>query len=265
MRATPNLEKFYLDGFLMAARSHHWDPALLWPCLRELVLGLKLYRHDLGATDDLFPPLSSSLRSIEILSMDPDLCKAALFSPHMENTITMNPAIPDEALPEYYPSLPNLEVFRYVAHIELEHLKALLEPAAKAGKLKVLELDVVGNDVASRPAESLAFAASDNLHTLGLHNFNWGRGSAHGFDGQPLIDWLECFPNLHTVAVYPGRWVAVELFIMKLIQHPKVRTIHQDVLQGVHWDQAVKLAAKHGVSLHHSPKHMPVVWPMLED
>lgn len=167
--------------------------------------------------------------------------------------------------------------------VQPHYLEHTLAPAAKSGSLKVLELTIqprsdlvvtspsnpISVDV-DEPAKDFAFAASDNIHTLGLRNFNW-IGSrddwgtiGYSFDGQPFLDWLESFPKLHTVFVYPGFYEGVDPFIMKLIAHPRVKVIHQDNLRGVSWDAAVKLAAEHGVELHHTPDHAPAGWPMIE-
>ncbi|GAB1313877.1 hypothetical protein MFIFM68171_04087 [Madurella fahalii] len=263
VRATPKLEQFYLDGFniytaslmpLAETRDH-------WPCLRRIVVGRAVHSVNSSIYEDIFPPLPSSMRSIEILSLDPRIVNAALFTPT------------DRTLTDHSPSFPHLEVFRCSVPFEHHDLQRILEPAAEAGNLRVLELTTEpadGPTVIRQPAKDLAFIRPDKIHTLGLQNFNWasaneGYLSGFGFNGQPFIDWLECFPNLHTVAVYPGLYPNVEAFIMKLIQHPNVKAIHQDVLRGVYWDEAVKMAKKFGVELHNTPKHMPSEWPMLED
>lgn len=225
----------------------------------------------------LFPPLSSNLRSLELLCKDEHTVDNFLLAvDHADNS-----APP----PNYhYPHLPNLQVFRCLTELDLHHLERILQPAAESGNLQVLELSFgvsfPGLSLGDfRPARDLAGVMSDNIHTLGLHDFNWAPSddypgydedsgdlfSLGSFDGQPFLDWLACFPKLHTVAVYPGQYGGVNKFIRKLILHPQIKVIHQDTLYGVHWDEALKLAAEHGVRLHHTACHVPGGWPIIED
>ncbi|KAK4122508.1 hypothetical protein N657DRAFT_622045 [Parathielavia appendiculata] len=291
--ATPKLEQFHLDGFSVLWSFHH-DPAFskdrLWPSLRHLVLGPRL-RYSVSAAfapwnSRFLPPLTSELRSIELLGHNPDVVHNILFTTDSQISAAAPahgwgpPADKQQTL-----NLPNLEVFRCIAGVlNPRLLQQVLGPAAQAGKLKVLELAASSAGPAAMtgpantvnrsdlvPARDLDFAMSDNLHTLGLHDFNFHHdptsrfGATSQFDGQPFIDWLECFPKLHTVAVYPGEWDGVAAFIQKLIVHPRVKVIHQEYLRGVAWDEALKLARKHGVELHHSPDHMPSRLAMIDD
>ncbi len=296
MAATPNLEKFHLDGFRV---SWCWilDPLLVkeegWRSLRKLVLGPNLRHWPRPAfapwTSRFLPPLPSNLQSIEILGSDPEIAYNLFFVAEGQADPDLAPlgwGPPHQDLPNQ--NLPNLEVFRCLASIpDPRLLKHVLKPAVQSGALKVLELGIAtysGFNMLPRPqtadniwthtdlvpATDLAFAHSDNLHTLGLHQFNFYHdvsryGASSEFDGQPFLDWLECFPKLHTVAVYPGNWEGVPAFIMKLILHPRVKVIHQDNLRGANWGEAMKLAKKHGVELHHTPKYMPAGWPMIHE
>ncbi|KXX73115.1 Protein DIA2 [Madurella mycetomatis] len=265
VRATPNLEQFYLDGFKIYTSGFMalGETRDYWPYLRKIVVGRAVHCVQVQSpiNDNVFPPLPSTMRSIEILSNDPTIANMALLTPA------------DRTMTDHQPNFPLLEVFRCSASFPHHSLQRILEPAAKAGNLRILELatEPVGRQaVIPQPAKDWAFIRPDNIHTLGLQNFNWGSVQqasmpGYGFNGQPFIDWLECFPNLHTVAVYPGPYPNIEAFIMQLIQHPNVKAIHQDALRGVHWDEAVKMAKKLGVELHNIPRSTPSEWPMLED
>lgn len=293
MIATPRLEQLHLDGFLvmwLRERGPTKEESLLWPSLSRLVLGPNVHYSPAAVIPPwaarFLPLLSSNMRSIELLGRNQDIAHNVLYTTVSESptSVAVNgwgPAVPAHQNLHY----PNLEVFRCIPPIlHAGFLRYILEPAAASGSLQVLDLTVTAapqfpptissNPSAHRgflPAKDLDFALSGNLHTLGLHAFNFhydpaSRFGASGeFDGQPFIDWLECFPKLHTVAVYPGQWEGVASFIMKLIVHPKVKVIHQDYLVGVNRDEALKLAKKHGVELHHTPNHMPVGWPIIED
>jgi hypothetical protein len=291
VKATPNLEQFHLDGFMASWRQNH-PPTIekdgLWPSLRKLVLGSNL-RYALNAAfapwnARFLPPLSSNMRSIELLGTSPDIAHNVLFATTSNIPIANGWAPP---LDDYItPDFPNLEVFRCISGVlHPRLLQRLLAPSVAAGKLQVLDLAVTtssgfppltpSSNIHLRsdfiPARDLRFASCENLHTLGLHDFNFFDdptsrfGATNEFNGEPFIEWLDCFPKLDTVSVYPGLWDGVAPFIMKLILHPKVKVIHQDYLRGVHWDEAQKLARQHGVVLHHTPNHMPVGWPLVED
>ncbi|KAK4104314.1 hypothetical protein N658DRAFT_493816 [Parathielavia hyrcaniae] len=283
--ATPKLEQFHLSGFSVLWSSQHDDPAPdkagLWPSLRHLVLGPRLeYSASAGAalfTSRILPPLTSELRSVELLGHSPEIAHNVLFTVESPAATAADFwDAPAHAQQTTHLHLPNLEVFRCIAGVvNARLLRAVLEPAAAAGNLQVLELGgaatmMMGPDGSTTtmrgddlvPARDLAFAASDALHTLGLHDFNFYHdptsrfGASSRFDGQPFLDWLECFPRLHTVGVYPGEWSGVAAFVEKLIVHPRVRVVHQECLRGVAWDEALRLARKHGVALLHSPGHM---------
>ena len=294
MAATPNLEQFHLDGFSIC-----WcvlDAPLLvkeegWRSLRKLVLGPNLWYSQSTAfapwTSRFLPLLPSNLQSLEILGDTPEIVHNLFF---VADDNPGNPPMgsapggwgpPHQVLPEQ--TLSNLEVFRCMTTLpDPELLRYVLEPAAQSGALKVLELAMspsLNFDMLPQPSFimdmvsnlelylELDFAHSDNLHTLGLHDFNFhdSCGTSSEFNGQPFLEWLDYFPRLHTVAVYPGNWEGVPTFIMKLILHPRVKVIHQDNLKGANWDEAKKLAKKHGVELHHTPKGMPTGWPMIHE
>ncbi|SPQ22220.1 818364c0-cff4-44bf-b55e-63408245de96 [Thermothielavioides terrestris] len=294
VKATPRLEQFFLDGFTIQWFAEDDDELLrlneddaaatckdgLWPSLNTLVLGPGVVLSVNGVPPTweevgALPPLTSNMRSIEILSRDPAVAHNVLFAvdwvPRHNNPDGPFPVTP----------MPNLEVFRCTTQLLTRgSLRQILEPAAKSGALKVLELaaepflsfpDEEHQFVPFQPKVHLDYAVSPNLHTLGLRNFNclrhpddpWNPPGL--FDGQPFIDWLDSFPSLHTVAVYPGLWAGVDEFIMKLIRHHRVQVIHQDLLRGVAWDQAVELAKWCEVQLNHTPHFMHAGWPLIED
>ncbi|KAH6844995.1 hypothetical protein B0I37DRAFT_173400 [Chaetomium sp. MPI-CAGE-AT-0009] len=287
--ATPNLEQLHLDGFQAAwlqakPPPPDWDG--LWSSLRQLTLGpgMRCFRQ-LGFTHwnpRFLPPFPASLQSLELLGTVPEVAYNALFTspsptPALSPAVVLNPALGDH-------HLPNLEVFRCLYNIlQPDHLERLLGPSVAAGKLKVLELTATLTrppvphgpfpPADFIPTRDLKFLNQSGLHTLGLHDFNFFHdpnsrfGASSGFDAQPFLDWLDCFPDLHTLGVYPcqGDWPGVADLITGLIARPGIKTIHQRSLRGVHWDKAQELAKKHGVELCHSRWHLPAGWKVFED
>ncbi|KAK3904146.1 hypothetical protein C8A05DRAFT_42725 [Staphylotrichum tortipilum] len=285
--AAPNLKELQLDGLIVG-----WtfdspplaDKYTFWQSLEVLVLGPLLHFPPEFPSPFLhlrfFPPLPSSLRRLEILGPTPDIAHNLLY--------TTDPPDPASAPPQeerrLTPHLPNLEVFRcFAGLLDPPLLESIIGPAAKSGTLKVLDLSASDSRSSTAtmasptiqsdflPARDLPFAASDGLHTLGLRDFNFHRdpasrfGASSRFDGQPFLDWLECFPALHTVAAYPGDWDGVDAFLMRLIIHPRVKVLYQRNLRGAVRDEALALAKKHGVKLVHREENVFEEWPLTED
>jgi hypothetical protein len=281
--ATPNLEHFQLDSVLTSWHPDYDLPPAeynLWPSLCKLKLGPHVFFQVAAPHTDgyarFLPLLTNNLRSLEILSTRTRIAPAVLSNCMPQSDSSMGPANGTSNPENPHTHLLNIEVFRCLNPVDTGTLQAFLEPAAKAGNLKVLELCAPKTSHTSpgnpfNPTADLAFALSDNLHTLGLHDFNFHHdptsrfGTTSQFHGQPFLDWLECFPKLHTVAVYPGQWEGVASFVAKLILHPKVKVVHQDGLKGVEWYEATKLAEKHGVELRHTPARVPISWQAIED
>ncbi|KAH6649755.1 hypothetical protein F5144DRAFT_635901 [Chaetomium tenue] len=226
------------------------------------------------------PPFPTSLQSLEILSANENVARTVLFTTASPAAAINATALLDGNLMDL--NLPQLEVFRCLSSIlKPRHLEHILEPSVSAGKLQALELRAAFNHLTPPgggdqpgdfvPARDLDFLTCSSLHTLGLHDFNFfenpsGRWVAtNEFYAEPFVDWLDCFPSLRTLGVYPGDWEAVGLLIPRLIARPGIKAIHQQYLRGLSWDEAQKLARKHGVKLCHSPGHMPAGWRVFED
>ncbi|KAJ4306116.1 hypothetical protein N0V88_000912 [Collariella sp. IMI 366227] len=279
--ATPNLEQLRMDNLIVswaqqAALTSAAEKKHLWPNLTKIILGAHLDaatfigpNHEPIGTWRAFPPLPKSLRSVEIFQAERQTAENLLLVADWEDENDVQAAA-KKIKPQ---SLPNLETFRCRAPIETRYLQDIFGQAAESGSLRALELTAedTWHDGSFKPAQDLAFANSENLHTLGLCELNvfdpFDRyGTTGEFDGQALLDWIDCFPNLHTVSAYTSAAArGFASLIQKLILHSKIKAIHQDILRGAEWDQCVALAKKHGVTLHHTPKSMPPAYAIVED
>ncbi|KAK3373441.1 hypothetical protein B0T24DRAFT_623163 [Lasiosphaeria ovina] len=280
-KATPNLEAFFIDHSLLSGcqSTSSFDGAQGWPCLRSLVIGSgTILIHQQRIQLRCLPPFAKNLRSLEILSTNVPLTQNMLFTAHSANgLIYKRLGLSEESFPSELLGLPELQVFRCRVAITPELLEHVIGPAAKSGTLEVLELTASssGNGLAivfgggfpsaniEKPAAELAFTYSDKIRWLGLSNFNW---SVHysGFDGQPFLDWLAGFPNVDTVAVYPGNYGNTAPFILKLISAGgALKTVYQECCRGTDFDEAQKLAAERGVTLHHVAGYVPPEWPTI--
>ncbi|KAK0635317.1 hypothetical protein B0T17DRAFT_38050 [Bombardia bombarda] len=280
---SPNLEHLHLDGLYIVWSPHlDWNQRKRWPALRSLYLGERMdgqstWVHIDGGTGQRVGPipLNSSMQSIEILYANDRFIEDILFVPQAERSSPQVFIINEMSPPSEWIDYPNLEVFRCRTSIRPSLLQRVIGSAAKNGTLRVLEVTATSNGVLAfphcvgdirDPADELAFAASEHVHTLGMYQFNWAAADNHYsvFNGQPFLDLLNLFPNAETIAAYPGKHANTAPFLMKLIAHPQTKAVYQENLEGVEWDEACKLAKKNGVQLYHQPKFRPGGWPLVE-
>ncbi|KAK4178317.1 hypothetical protein QBC36DRAFT_234709 [Triangularia setosa] len=282
--STPSLEAFYLNGFLLS-----WSPGQPspqgWPLLTHAAFGAAM---DISADTPtttllprLFPPMTDRMEKIEILALNPVIAHNYLFTVmdgaearHPLHSKEMGWEFDEDALPK----LTNLDLFRSRCALDPDLLGRLLAvPAASEGGLSVLELAIeqqyairhpglwcpaVPHESIGVPEEAFAWVESKKIQHLGLYFFNYHRFSfqyGQRFDGQPFLNWLDNFPALGSVAVYPDYpGEGMMGFIGKLILHPRVRTIFQDSLRtGYEWDEASLLAMREKVDLFHCDFGLP--------
>ncbi|KAK4679036.1 hypothetical protein QC764_200640 [Podospora pseudoanserina] len=282
--STPNLEAFCLNGFQL-----EWTPGQPtpqgWRQLKHAsfgpAMGIEAHTQGTILLPRIFPPMTESMEKIEIMTMNPVIAHNYLFTV-MDGAEARHPLHSQEMGLEFdegkLPKLPNLELFRSRCAIDVGLLGRLLAvPAAREGSLRVLELaveqrwavrqrhlwcPVVGLESIVVPAEAFVWMESEKIEHLGLYFFNYaGFAFQYGqrFNGQPFLDWLDKFPALNSVSVYPD-WPGegVMPFIGKLILHPRVKKIFQDSLRtGYEWDEACLLAVQRSVDLYHCDFNVP--------
>ncbi|KAK0745351.1 hypothetical protein B0T21DRAFT_345419 [Apiosordaria backusii] len=282
--STPSLEAFYLNGFLLL-----WTPGQPspkgWPLLKHAAfgeaMGVSAHSPTTILLPRLFPPMTDRMEKIEILTPNPVVAHNYLFTVmegaearHPLHSKEMGWEFDDDALPK----LPNLELFRSRCALDPDLLGRLLAvPAASEGSLALLELaieqqyairhpatwcPVVPYESIGVPEEAFGWVKSKRIQHLGLCFFNYNRFTfqyGQRFDGQPFLNWLDNFPALNSVAVYPHYpGEGVMAFIGRLILHPKVKRIYQDSLRkGCEWNEASLLALQQGVYLHHCDFNLP--------
>jgi hypothetical protein len=256
--ATPNLQRLEIDGYEVRWLFDPVNPPAVWPHLREIVLGpaasvmvSTVYGHELG----FLITIAGSLRSIEVLYIKPPV--SFVRTNHI-------------AIPFYAPisevlgqRLRQLEVFRYLGAAAPEELYNILGPATRAGNLKVLELWAGPSLRASLPWSCYNRLLNENIHTFGLHYFNWSDiCDPDGFDGMPFIDLLKNCPKVHTVSVFPNADApkAVARFMARLVCHPGIRVIRQNALKGTLRDEVLEMARKRGVDVQHVAPRQTATW-----
>ncbi|KAK0719567.1 hypothetical protein B0H67DRAFT_573451 [Lasiosphaeris hirsuta] len=292
----PKLKHIYLDGLVVDGRGDSGqgtmypftvDEPRRWPDLKSLVIGKETTAPVLpwAVAPERCVPLMPNVETIELLTQDPSLVHSILFSVNAAAG-KFHPYLFDGEFPsEYLESLklPRLKHFRCDYPVAGDLLRMALGTACESGTLEVLKLsaestggpsprhrDIRHPYQASTPIPTLdwAFLRSDNLRTLGLSHFNWASDDSYysAFNGQPFLDWLACFPKVDTVHVYPGDNANIAPFMMKLVCHPQIKTVYQDHLTGVDWDEARALASTRGVDLRHTKNGpVPPSWSGVDD
>lgn len=81
-----------------------------------------------------------------------------------------------------------------------------------------------------------------------------------------LLTWLEGFPNLATVGLFPNDREACAMMVAKLLsKESNIRTIYTNELVGVYWDDALGKAEKVGVRIIRADRvPEPVLKPLGE-
>jgi hypothetical protein len=155
-----------------------------------------------------------------------------------------------------------LEIFRCRSPMRYEQLDEVVRPSFEKGNLRVLDIPLSTNHDAAFDLQQFAFE-SEKLHTLGLSKFIFEdpMNYASLFTAQPLLDTIAKFPNLHTVAAYPGAYARCGDVIRALLSHKGIRRIYQDCLSGVERDEIMKIAHKKGVEILHCRKFVPPTFP----
>lgn len=263
-RATPNLEQLFLDNFDFCPESQppsvEADLGPFWSKLRVLSLGS-------GTTGrgDCIPPLSGDLRTVEILTTNPQVT-LGVFRSILDSTQGHTPM-----------TWPNLAKLRVRASLrQTDRLAQIVKPAVDTGTLEVLDIGLgfnhaVGSDDMNAwltiPQKAFDFTVSDSIHSLGLSDFSWEAMGADGrllLDPKPFLDWLDCYRHVQTVFVYPndgqdsGRLVAAlirrrvkTIFVQEKVLFERENRSLRDLAR----DSGVKLI---GTKEDHGP---PLCWP----
>ena len=150
----------------------------------------------------------------------------------------------------------NLEYFRCSEGIDLGHITMLrdfLRPSVQNHKLRGLELKYLPHAAeVCTPLSALNFLCKEDIVDLGLTSFRFPDPYFRGGENQSSLEWLQTFPNLQTVAIYPynteGRHYVVEGLV-----RVGIKTIYQDCLFGVERDRIMALAEENGVTIIHRP------------
>ncbi|KAH8880025.1 hypothetical protein GQ53DRAFT_755501 [Thozetella sp. PMI_491] len=288
--ATPKLEQLYLDGFILhgdagIGANQRGPPPIEfqrgWNRLRVLVLGE--YVEGLRSPLRFYlPSLNPEIRVLDLITTCPNITHHLLFN--------MPPTQGVECPPVDWHTgavhLPKLQVFR--SRVRIHHnawLESIVHPSIEAGTLRTLDLcltlgteavyfmtaqdrndaELNGKAALPIPVNDLPFTFSDKITTLGLSNFSWNDSGDYysTLDPRPFLDYLDHFPAVHTIRVYPGQQANTLGLIQGIMRHKnKVRQIFQDGLELRDWYPAKEEADKRGVKLHHQYKgHAPPMFP----
>ncbi|KAK0638843.1 hypothetical protein B0T16DRAFT_462580 [Cercophora newfieldiana] len=270
MSSCPKLRDLYVDGIelepLHSTPNHEG-----WNDLRSIVLG----QHT-NLAPRLYVPFlyeCTKLESIEILIPELTAHCEALFAVGTETD--GSESVFDAGFNYDRLSFPRLKVFRCRSALHPTLLEHILSSAITSGVLQHLELSmghsVYGSNTVTNPnangniipMRDLTFTLSDNILTLGLHDFNWApHDNSSGFDGAPFVDWVKQFPSVETVSIYPGAYssAAMVSVVRPLLAFDNIKVINQDRLTGVDWDEVKKRAKARGKQINHIKDLVPPKW-----
>lgn len=135
-----------------------------------------------------------------------------------------------------------------------------IQPSCANGTLRSLEI-IFDLRVTDRLDKVLNKQA---IHTLGCHEID--APSANDDlnltgNSDAFLDWLDTFPNLHTVGVFPDKggekaWIVIAKLLRR--RH-KIKTIYTDVLYGVYRDELLARARSDGIEIfdwYRLPEHV---------
>ncbi|KAK4191210.1 hypothetical protein QBC35DRAFT_24503 [Podospora australis] len=298
VKATPNLEAFYIEGFPLAwnPRDQTTESPSGWPLLRLITLGSETSVPWRGRPCRFLPPFTTNIESIEILAQDTHLTHLYLFSAVTDDSEeVLHPYEHPDKFPfsTAFACLQNLKIFRCRTWVPSDLLRLFLDQSTQHQNLKVLELPVSrhigyrsdhwsaipddpeelpGHPDAAFPWVTTASFAS-SLEHLGLYDFNYahiGLQFGQRFSGDPFLEWLDHFPNVCAVSLYPSTWQGVceevaPFFGKLLAEKGQIKTVYQSILRGQDLMRLKQFAEERGKKLVHArngdePYGLAVFW-----
>lgn len=136
-----------------------------------------------------------------------------------------------------------------------------IQPSCTNGTLRSLDI-IFDSKITNRLDKVLNKQA---IHTLSCHGID-APGSYDDLNltgnSDVFLQWVDTFPNLHTVGVYPEKTVKAWIVVAKLLRRRlDIKTIYTNVLTGVYRDELLARAARNGVKILHADR---VPEPVLE-
>lgn len=241
MKAMPSLKDLSLHG--VQAMGQRTFPRG-WCNLERFVID-----HPRYILNYLFPP-STSLRSLELHSQ-------GLRSLHLlRNAYAHSGSATPFAFGELEHFLSHEgPVYHEISFPDCIDLVRVIEPSLKNGTLHSLDIffdpDLYDPVIQDYKA---------NIHMLSCSDIAMPSIIEGGPRGQvdDFLDWIDGFPNLTTLGVYPHKtedaWMVVAKVVNRLGDGSRLRRIYTNVLVGAYRDQVLGCAAKKGVEIIHADR-----------
>ncbi|KAJ9156140.1 hypothetical protein NKR23_g1350 [Pleurostoma richardsiae] len=162
-----------------------------------------------------------------------------------------------ERAPNDHIHLDGLEAFFCWDEIPIGHLKTLLSKSCQKRKLRALVTGKPFDPDTQRPVKewsSLDFINHKDIEVLGMVDFAWSNEATYlsPLTGQPFLDWVDLFPNVHTVIARPERFNAWPSIIEALILRG-IKNIYTLPLLGMDRDRLTKMAEENGTKIFTLP------------
>lgn len=237
MPVTPSLKEF--SGESIDCILPDDGPVKAWENLERLRLvssGIKLTK---------IPPVTlSGLRSLEIEGYGLE-CLIRAWYWHRKNVVL-------DKLEHLHCTSVRSKARRYTQHMLMECMDPI-DASSANGTLRSLEIDF-------RPEVYDGHINKNIIRTLSCHGILAASVHEDGHAGQTqeFLDWIDGFPNLTTVGIFPQKaeraWMVVAKLLRKLDDTSLIKTIYTDALYGVYRDQIIEEAAQKGIQIIHATR-----------
>lgn len=129
----------------------------------------------------------------------------------------------------------------------------LISKSCSSGTLRSLDIPFE-RDVQNALDQVLV---KDDIRTLSCNAFDVHL-NALGLlsrEHEAVLAWLDTFPNLTTVGVFPENLEVGRMMIARLLaKASQIETIYTDALTGSYWDDALEMAAEKGIRIIHAKR-----------
>lgn len=138
----------------------------------------------------------------------------------------------------------------------------LLAPSISSGTLT--SLDIPFDDILKAQLDQALDKNAIRTLSCNALNSRLGQFGILNTEGDDLLTWLDEFPNVTTVGIFPEDAEMCGMIIAKLLaKENKINTIYTNALTGMYRDDALAKAAKKGIKLIHADRvPEPILKPL---
>lgn len=129
-----------------------------------------------------------------------------------------------------------------------------IQPSCESGTLRSLHISFS----VETQLELDKFLDKQAIETLSCHDILMPSildGGGHRGHVAEFLEWVDEFPNLSTIGVFPQKTENAWMTVGKVLRRrPDIKTLYTDALHGVHRDEVLEYAAKNDVTIIHASR-----------